>query len=183
MPWLDISKLEVARTQLETAVDLFFKDADPAPVHTLAHAALEILEVLCGGKSIESFHSAGLNLIREEKRDFVRSKLVEAKNFFKHATSDPAKTLKFNPDASVYVLWDACVLYEKYTGEFTERRNFFLFRCWFAFKHSELFPGLESHFRFLDISGLNLDNKAEFYEAASSAYEIIKRSGQIPYHQ
>ena len=34
MPWLDISKLEVARTQLETAVDLFFKDADPAPLHT-----------------------------------------------------------------------------------------------------------------------------------------------------
>src|SRR3989344_5629965 len=77
----------------------------------------------------------------------------------------------------------ACSMFEKYTGEFTERRNFFLFRCWFAFKHSELFPGLESHFRFLDISGLNLDNKAEFYEAASSAYEIIKRSGQIPYHQ
>jgi hypothetical protein len=43
---LSITKLDAARRQLETAITLWFHDADPVSVHTLAMAAHGILRAL-----------------------------------------------------------------------------------------------------------------------------------------
>jgi len=41
-----LSKLNVAKRQLETAIKLYFNDNDPVSIHTLACAAREILSDL-----------------------------------------------------------------------------------------------------------------------------------------
>jgi hypothetical protein len=40
---LHLSKLDVARSQLQTAIHLWFHDGDPVSIHTLAYAAYEII--------------------------------------------------------------------------------------------------------------------------------------------
>lgn len=42
-PKLKISKLDAAKRQLETAIRLYFNEADPISIHTLAGAAHTIL--------------------------------------------------------------------------------------------------------------------------------------------
>ena len=42
-----LTKFEVARRQLVTAIRLFFGDEDSVSVYTLAHASWEILDTLC----------------------------------------------------------------------------------------------------------------------------------------
>ena len=41
---MNISKLDAAKRQLETAVELFFNHKDPVSIHTLTRAVHEILE-------------------------------------------------------------------------------------------------------------------------------------------
>ena len=48
-----VSPLVVARSQLLTAIDLFFNDRDPISVHALAGNAREILESLCRLAAVE----------------------------------------------------------------------------------------------------------------------------------
>jgi hypothetical protein len=48
-----VSPLVVARSQLLTAIDLFFNDRDPISVHVLAGNAREILESLCRLAAVE----------------------------------------------------------------------------------------------------------------------------------
>jgi hypothetical protein len=43
---LRLTKLDVARRQLQTAITLWFTDGDPVSIHTLAFAAYEIIHVI-----------------------------------------------------------------------------------------------------------------------------------------
>lgn len=53
---MPLTFLLVARSQLLTALKLFFEDADPVSVHTLAGAAQEILESLCREAGVDPMH-------------------------------------------------------------------------------------------------------------------------------
>jgi hypothetical protein len=48
-----VSPLVVARSQLLTAIDLFFNDRDPISVHALGGNAREMLESLCRLAAVE----------------------------------------------------------------------------------------------------------------------------------
>lgn len=50
-----LSKLEIARRQLDTAINLYFDDSDAVSVHSLASNAREIIEGLCKERGISSF--------------------------------------------------------------------------------------------------------------------------------
>jgi hypothetical protein len=43
---IKISKLDAARRQLDTAIELWFHDGDPISIHTLTSAAFEIIQDL-----------------------------------------------------------------------------------------------------------------------------------------
>ncbi len=43
MGFLEISKLDAAKRQLDTAIRLYFCDGDPVSIHTLAAASYNIL--------------------------------------------------------------------------------------------------------------------------------------------
>lgn len=97
---IKLHKMDAARRQLATAIELWFHDGDPVSVHTLAYAAHEILHVIFrrrGGKGL-LFDN---DLVKEEyKRDFNKF-IKEDANFIKHAKEDFDATRDFNVTAGL----------------------------------------------------------------------------------
>jgi hypothetical protein len=91
---LRVTKIDAARRQLETAIELYFADRDPVAVHTLAAAAFEVLTDL---RTEAGQPDEMMELIVTERRREVRDKLREAQNFFKHADRDGDAALDFDP--------------------------------------------------------------------------------------
>jgi hypothetical protein len=112
---MNISKLDAARRQLETAAVLYFHEGDPVSIHTLTSAAYEVLRTLNIGPPMIKDMLA--EYIRPERIKEIRDKLNEAQNFFKHADRDTDKTLDFEPKLTQFFLMDACVTYKGLSGE------------------------------------------------------------------
>lgn len=90
------TKLDAARRQLRTALQLWFNDGDPIAIHTLVYAAHEIIHRLFRLKGLNDLLFDSI-LVQEDKRaDFNRS-LKEHANFIKHANreADPEASIDF----------------------------------------------------------------------------------------
>jgi hypothetical protein len=83
-----LSFLEVARSQLLTAIDLFFHDRDPVSVHTLAGAAQEILEGLCREQGIDPMHEDVRASHPGKSPRELRAAFNLYRNAFKHVGRD-----------------------------------------------------------------------------------------------
>jgi hypothetical protein len=96
---LVVTKLDAAKRQLRTAIELWFADADPVSVHTLAAAAHEIVHTLYRRKGLSGlmFDSP---LIRDDMRSEFARRVKAISTFFKHAQRDADETLSFNPVAN-----------------------------------------------------------------------------------
>jgi hypothetical protein len=84
---MNITKLDAAKSQLATAIRLYFEDCDPVSVHTLALAASEIIDRLCVSKGTPAMRSSFLEAIIPGRRKEFADSLNKARNFFKHASS------------------------------------------------------------------------------------------------
>jgi hypothetical protein len=97
---LKLTKLEVARRQLATAIELWFYEKDQVSIHTLAAAAYEVIH------SVSKKHGRKIDLlfdsicVRDEYRREFRQALNKPANFFKHADKDSDGTIEFNPVVS-----------------------------------------------------------------------------------
>ncbi len=103
-----VTKLDAARTQLETAIELWFRDGDPVSIHTLTAASRRITLDLAEHRKIPQ--GLGLfdpKLMPKGLEKDVKKLLRHPETFFKHAAEDPEATLKFNPQASEAYLFDA----------------------------------------------------------------------------
>lgn len=82
-----VTKLDAARSQLRTAIHLWFTGGDPVAIHTLVCAAHEILHRLFRNKGFNDllFDST---IIKPEYRKAYASLLKSGANFFKHAPQD-----------------------------------------------------------------------------------------------
>lgn len=131
---MKISKLDAARRQLESAIRLFFRNGDPIAIHTLAGGARGLLRDLAhrDGREtrLDQLLSEG---IRPEHLSKVRSMLVEAQNFFKHANRDADALFDFNPATTEYLLWDCCLIYEDLTEQ--QLPLLAVMRVWFGLAH------------------------------------------------
>ncbi|MCX5701704.1 MAG: hypothetical protein NTW64_01835 [Candidatus Omnitrophica bacterium] len=136
MHQIKIAKLEAARRQLETAVMLYFNEKDPVAIHTLVAAAHEIIRHLNKKAGGIPLVLEGKMVKEEYRKDFLRE-INKAKNFFKHAETDPSDVLDFNPDGNDYYLLDACESYELLTSE--KNLYFIIYRGWFHYKHPQYF--------------------------------------------
>src|SRR6266849_5095750 len=93
-----VSKLDAATRQLHMAIRLYFQDADPLGVHTLAGAAHGTLEGLSRKRGLgNSLQSKSAGVQTGHHASVVRM-IKEAKVFLKHANRDPDAVLTFNPD-------------------------------------------------------------------------------------
>lgn len=136
--YLTISKLDAAKRQLETFIYLYFNSGDPVAIHTLAAAAFGIIRDLnlkAGGKP--TIQEWMFENVLPEHKSLLRAKLNEAQNFFKHADHDHESTLKFNPESSKFLAWDACSKYIELTSETPPL--FQIYHGWMMLTHPEIF--------------------------------------------
>lgn len=132
---MDISKLDAAKRQLDTAINLYFRDADPISIHTLTAAAHQILMDLSKPEGIKSFMK-DTSIIRKGKEKEFLALINEAENFFKHADQDPHALLKFIPEQTEALLLDAVEMYMQLTKEMPEDMT--VYRVWFLLNNPEI---------------------------------------------
>jgi hypothetical protein len=136
---LHLSKLDAARRQLETAIILYFNDADPVPIHALTAGAYDVIRdinVHRGGAPVY-IKDGLLQSVKPERQEEVRVKINEAQNFFKHANRDPDKVIKFRPGSTRFLLLEACQKYHELTSELPPLMD--LFCRWMMLEVPELF--------------------------------------------
>jgi len=107
-----ISKELVARSQLATAIFLWFNYGDPVSIHTLAAATQGVLEGLVGNK-----HK--LPYMRQWKKKFpqrIQRILRDPQNYFKHAWTDQNVITRYQPFIGDMILADACLLHQNLFG-------------------------------------------------------------------
>ena len=116
---IEITKFDAARRQLETAVTLWFHDADPVSIHVLAVSAHEVLRAINKSRGGKPMALENLNLIRLEYQEEVSELLVEHYNFFKHGAKDTQQTTWFAPVVNQAFLLDAVEAYTQIAGQIT----------------------------------------------------------------
>ncbi len=89
-----ISPLVVARSQLLTAIDLFFNDRDPISVHALAGNAREILESLCRLAAVEPI----TELFLRDHPHKPRKDFYAALNLYRNCLTHVGKTWEERKD-------------------------------------------------------------------------------------
>ncbi|MFH0749802.1 MAG: hypothetical protein V1917_02700 [Candidatus Gottesmanbacteria bacterium] len=172
METVSLSKIDVAKRELDHAIRLFFNYGDIVVIHLVISACQDILEGLNG--DYQSIRRELMKRVKKEKRSYVMSKLKHAYNFLKHADKDKKELLDFNPESSEYSIIDAIGLYQAITGEITGLM--ITFRAWFYLKNPNFLLDSEQKKVLLDTAiNVSIDDRAFFLEAAEN-YEK-KRSG------
>jgi hypothetical protein len=134
-----LSKLDVAKRELEHSIELFFNYGDFVIIHLSSCAAQEILSGIGKASNVTSMRSEMKKYVKPEKLKYVQQKINEPYNFFKHANTDPDKLLKFSPTSSEFNIWDCINMYQQLTHEITGLMT--AFRLWFYMKHKDLLIG------------------------------------------
>jgi hypothetical protein len=140
-----ISKLDAARRQLETAVNLYFHEGDQVSIHTLACNAHEIVKNINRGKG-------GSPTIKESWKDNIKPEYVKtfykkidaARNFFKHSGKNENESIELAEFYSNMILLDACWTYRRVTNE--RLPLFATFESWSAITWGKgfiVYPGLD----------------------------------------
>lgn len=163
---MDISKLDAAKRQLDTAINLFFKNADVVSIHTLTAAAHQLLMDIANLEGIKSFMK-DTELIRKGKEKEYLNIVNEAENFFKHADKNPRGLLKFNPEQTEFLILDAVEMYMQLAAEAPEDMS--IFRVWFFIKYPNIISDETQsklkeqnlHYNIQHFRGMN---KTEFYK-------------------
>jgi hypothetical protein len=134
---LAITKLDAARRQLETAITLWFHDADPVSVHTLVMASHGILRALNKQRGGQPMLGDPASYVRPGFEKRVADMFVKASNFFKHGAKDPLATHYFAPESNQYMIFDACNAYMSQVPE--QRPLMWTFILYLAFHEPRLF--------------------------------------------
>ena len=132
---LRLTKLDVARRQLDAALEMWFHYCDPVPIHTLASAAHEVFAYLCKHKGLPPlmFDPA---LCRPGKAGLVKAALHRHYNFFKHSNTDPDATTEFPPETSEAFIYMGIEGWRTLGGERRELDD--AFTLFFLMRHPDL---------------------------------------------
>jgi hypothetical protein len=118
-----ISKTDAACRQLDTAIELWFKDGDGLSAFTLAYASLKLLQNLYSHQGTDGFHQT-LNQLMEQRG--TQNSMARIANFLKHADRDPEEALTFfHPDLTVAAIGLATLLYRSLTDSLSLKMQAF----------------------------------------------------------
>ena len=92
---ITVSKLDAAKRQIETAISLWFHDADIVSIHTLVAAGHQVCHGILKHQKIKVSMIFNLELLPEDARIAYKRFILAPENFFKHGDDDP------NPYASI----------------------------------------------------------------------------------
>src|SRR5258706_10252895 len=98
--WPDwqVTKLDAARRQLETAIRLLFEQGDAVSVHTLAHASFGILKDVAAHRSKRTPVLGETAITAALDDPTFKKGFNRAGNFFKHGSKDPDGILSGGPE-------------------------------------------------------------------------------------
>ncbi|MDN4982294.1 hypothetical protein QY049_03530 [Bradyrhizobium sp. WYCCWR 13022] len=144
-----LSKLNVARHQLGTALDLFIKDRDPIAVQCLACGGAELIEAIAASENIKTFSSHILGTYPDLDVGKIRRLQRQYWNAFKHLSTkegfrreDDELLASFNDtanDAAIFIgWWD----YFSVTGRLPLPVQVFQL-WWFSLNEEKLAPGAD----------------------------------------
>jgi hypothetical protein len=169
---LHLTKVDVARRQLKTAIRLWFHDADPVSIHTLAFAAYEIIHVVSKKRNRTKALVFDTLSVKEEHRSKWNKTIKEHAGFFKHANNDADKSIDFNPTLTMMFLMGAVaglkVMQETKPGEEESALAFWIVlhrQSWVTAKAREVF---QSRIAVEDLDAFKVLPKLEFFKAFTS---------------
>ena len=125
-----ITKIQIAKAQIETAIDLFFNEDDRIAVLTLAGAGEEILGNVLSRK--KSRNMLGVVYSASEERQLsldpkdIANIANRTRNALKHAKFETEDEIDFDPEEAVIMLLRATINYQLEVGTLTARMEDYL---------------------------------------------------------
>ena len=162
-----LTKLDVARHQLGTAMELFIRDRDPVAVQCLACGGAEMIEAVAQLEKVEMFSTHILRTMPELNIAAVRNRQRVYWNAFKHMTTrggevrdDTATLAAFDDtanDAALFVgWWD----YQMVTKKLPLPVQVFQV-WWYALNEDKLTPGADTSTIRKVFTNIARDSRAE----------------------
>ena len=133
---LRLGKVEAARRQLDTCIEMFFENRDVVSQHTLCMAAHSVLFNLCTAQGITG-SLANPQVGTESERLYAVKAFKVPQNFFKHADRDPDGSVLFFPSVTQFMMMDGARLYVLLTDDVTRAMKVFF--MWFQLRYPDLF--------------------------------------------
>ena len=159
-----VRKLEAAKRQLQTAITLWFADADSVSVHTLACAAHQIIhDINADQKGTELLLDSVV--IKEEFRREYLNEIRKAMNFFKHADRDPdpSGSIEFSQAITDLFILFSIIGIERFGERLSETSVAFL--LFYAIKNPHLVAKeFSDRFKVEDLANVPAVSKREFLE-------------------
>jgi hypothetical protein len=129
-----VTKFDAMRRQLDTAINLWFSDADPIAIHTLASASHEILHHLYRKRGLKHLLYDEPSVTEENRATFMIA-VKRAANFFKHASKDVNDKINFNPSTNEMLFFFSIMGLGRMKENLTMLDNAFL--LWFYINRPE----------------------------------------------
>jgi hypothetical protein len=129
---IPIGKLEAARRQIETAINLWFKDGDAVSIHTLVGAAHRVVHDMAEhqGSAAVFLDSKRLTEWGYDAKEFKKA-IRKAETFFKHALNDPEETYALTEHETEYLLYSTIECYRRLVHDKSSLMSVFM--AWLAF--------------------------------------------------
>lgn len=133
---ITVTKIEVARRQLRTAIELWFADGDPISIHTLAAASHQVIHDLNKRKNGPDLLLDTRFINDKYRKEFVAD-IKYAANFMKHAEKDgAAAALEFMPESNNNFI-SFSIFGLRYLGEKIDAEEI-AFERWHTFRNPDL---------------------------------------------
>jgi hypothetical protein len=163
-----VTKMDAARRQLATAIDLWFYGKDQVSVHALAFAAYEIIDAVSKKKGRTADLLFDSLVVKDEARPAFKDALKAGANFFKHASKDPDATIKLLPISAEMFMLFAILGLTTMNIQVNDHESGLM--TWFMLKRPDLLKEggiqtIEKLFPIEFLAQLDSIDKADFFEA------------------
>jgi hypothetical protein len=148
-------KRDAARTQLETAITLWFHYGDPMSTHTLAAASNKCYHGMGSKVGMPTVIQAWKKSL--SRKDYDRA--VKAENFGKHANTDAHGILPLITEHAALLMLDSIICHEKMFGKRTPLMTCFFAR--FAFENPRLTENINANRRKHGLNDLVIEQPDE----------------------
>jgi hypothetical protein len=139
---LVLTKKDVLRRELASAIRLFIAGGDPVAIYVLVSAASAVMEPIGKASLKDTWRVLFLDHIKDEFRVDAEEVLDEPFNFMKHGARDAqAQLRRFNPVINEILLLMCCHDFKNIFGEYFLESNIYIALC--AQTHPHLFRNPE----------------------------------------
>lgn len=159
-PFIVVSKIDVSRRQLETAIQLYFKNRDVVSIHTLSWAVYNLLSDIIKKQGKTADLDRDLSYVVPERRKEVKKIFSQPGNYFKHADTDNDEPLKFYFKSSDMHLLASCRMYYTLTQESTALMV--IYKAWFHLSYPGLLEPNNENIIETQRKNYNLDDRTRF---------------------